>query len=187
MWKLSIVWKKKKQWFSLHQFQDHKLLSCRIMWYQPFKAFFLSLFLKSPVPIEFDVRLSGKLVSVLFFSLTEAVGWQRLSWWWQLNDLFFIKHLLLSLYRSLTTSLPPRLQCLFLSFDWLRSLSSSISHSSESLSPSLQFFSPSWLVTSHTVSSPGFSIVSVSLLVVSLFFFKREEGIHFHPSPVAIS
>ena len=111
--------------FSLSQFPDHKLLSCRVTCDSSLlKPFFLSLFLTSPVPVGFDLRLSGGLVSVLFFfSLTEAVGWQRLSWWWQLNDLFFIKHLLLSLYRSLTTSLPPRLQCLFLSFDWLLSLS----------------------------------------------------------------
>lgn len=141
--------------------------------------------------MELDVRLSGKLVSVPFFSLTEAVGWQRLSWWWQLNDLFFIKHPLLSLHRSLTTSLPPCLQCLFLSCDWLLSLSSPISHSSESVSPFcfFFFFLPSLLVTSRTVSSPGFTIVSASLLVVSLSPFSQIEEREYTsiPSPGAIS
>lgn len=112
-------------------------------------------------------------VSVLFFSLTEAVGWQSRSWWWQLNDLFFIKHLLLSVYRSLTTSLPPCLQCLILSFDWFLSLSSP-SNSSEPLSARNLH---------HCISPP---LVSLLLLPPSLlspaFFSVRAARICLHPS-----
>lgn len=47
--------------FSLCQLRDHTLLICHV---RSFKAFF-------PVPIEFDMRLSGELDSVLFFLMTE--------------------------------------------------------------------------------------------------------------------
>lgn len=117
--------------------------------------------------------------SRFFFSLAEAVGWQRISWWWQLNDLFFIKHLLLSLHLSLTTALPLCLSCLFLSFDWLLFLSSSISHSSDSFPLHLSFiFSPPPQSRCLSLESPGlylYWIVSVSAIVAPPRLIERRE------------
>ena len=126
-----------------------------------FWGLFLSIFLKPPVPIECNVQLSGELVSLLFFSLAEAVGWQRLFWWWQLNDLFFIKHPLLSL--SLPDYLASSLPSVFPFILWL--IAHPLFLPLPSLSPLFSLFPRSRLATFRTVSPP----VSLSICFFCLY------------------
>lgn len=101
----------------LHKCKIKSCIAVMICVRAAFKGPFLSLLLTSPVPIDLDVWLSDEVVSLVFSSHSCQQQSDSLSWWWQLNDLFFIKHLLLSL--SLPDTLPPHFQCLFLSLDWL--------------------------------------------------------------------
>lgn len=152
--------------------QDHKQLSCHVM-------------SDSSVPRPFFVFISedfcpnrawcGAVRQVsLSSSHSEAEGWQRLSWWWQLNDLFFIKHLLLSL--SLPDYLASSSPSVSLFIFWLTALPLLLYFSflRVCLPPPFTFFSPFRLTTSHIVSM----LVSLSFLVFYLVVFssKRKWG-----------
>jgi len=109
-------------------------------------------------------------LSKFFFSLTEAVVWQKLSWRWQRNDLFFIKHLLLSLYLSLTTALPPSVSPFIF---WLTALP---------LAP--LFLIPQSFPPFPCLSHPlclkitvlySYWIISVYTIVVSIFFSLKHK------------